>query len=128
MIYQAEVEEDNSTAGKKYFVGLASKSFKVRYTNHKSDINNRERAGTELSDHILRIKEINSTFRIKWSILAHEMNYNNETEKCNLCTSEKLHKFDIDKKSSLNIRSDIFNVYIHRGRNMLGSHKVKKKM
>ena len=51
MIYKAEVEEDNSPDNVKQYVGLASTTFKARFTNHKVDLNNKGRDGTELSDH-----------------------------------------------------------------------------
>ena len=128
VIYTALVVEDNNNDKAKQYVGLSSTSFKLRYTNHKSDINNRDRDGTELSDYVWKLKDNNSNYTIRWSILSKESYYNTETEKCYLCTSEKLQIFDLERDTALNSRSDIFNICIHRWRNMLGNFKPKRRL
>ena len=126
VIYSAVVVEESDNDNPKQYIGLSSTSFKSRFTNHKADINNRNRDGTELSDFIWSIKDKSSSYSIKWSILSRESYYNSETEKCFLCTSEKLQIFDMNEDYALNSRSDIFNICIHRWRNMLGNHRTKR--
>ena len=79
VIYEAEVSHTNSNTEPKIYRGLASTSFKIRYTNHKSDIKNRARKGTELSTYIWALKEKNEDFSVKWKIISKEMCYNKHT-------------------------------------------------
>ena len=100
VIYTALVVEENENSKAKQYVGLSSTYVKHRYTNHKSDIANRDRDGTELSDYVWRLKDSNINHTIRWSILSKESYYNSETEKCYLCTSEKHQIFDLDRDSA----------------------------
>ena len=72
---------------------------------------------------IVTLKDKNEDFSIKWKIISKEMCYNIDTEKCHLCTREKLEIMDLGRENGLNERSDTFNVCLHRWRFMLSNHK-----
>ena len=54
----------------KYYLGLAETTFKVRYTNHESLLNNENsKNSTELLKYVWSLKENNKMPSIKWNIV-----------------------------------------------------------
>ena len=89
LIYQADVT--NNLGDKyKYYLGLADKTFKERYTNHKSSFNNENsKNSTELSKYVWSLRENNKIPSIKWKIV--KIVYSKAPSSfCKLCLTEKL--------------------------------------
>ena len=54
----------------KYYLGLAETTFKERYTNHESSLNNENsKNSTELLKYVWSLKENNKMPSIKWNIV-----------------------------------------------------------
>ena len=54
----------------KYYLGLAETTFKERYTNHESSLNNENsKNSTELLKYVCSLKENNKMPSIKWNIV-----------------------------------------------------------
>ena len=89
LIYQAGVT-NNLGDEYKYYLGLADKIFKERYTNHKSSFNNENsKNSTELSKFVWSLRENNKIPSIKWKIV--KIVYSKATSSfCKLCLTEKL--------------------------------------
>ena len=54
VIYEAVV---NSKEGTKSYAGSTGRTFKERWSGHKSSFNNKERSNTALSDYVWELKE-----------------------------------------------------------------------
>ena len=90
VFYNANVTTESDPIGKNY-IGLTEGTFKQRYTQHKLFRNRNYSNSTELSKHIWTLKDNNTNFTIKWSILATAPAYSNKSKRCHLCLTEKLY-------------------------------------
>ena len=88
IIYEASVTSDQET---KRYIGLASTSFKQRYSNHMKSFNHEKyESNTQLSNYIWSLKRENKIFDIKWSIKMEAKAYHPARKKCDLCLAEKV--------------------------------------
>ena len=90
LIYNAQVTSTtaNQTTTKNY-IGLTEGTFKQRYTQHKSTFTHRKLSNsTELSKYIWQLKDSNTSFTTKWSIIARARPYHNSSTRCDLCFAE----------------------------------------
>ena len=64
---------------------------------------------TALSKYVWKLKEKNRNLEIQWSIKRQAKPYTSGTKTCNLCLSEKMAIFKVDKKLVLNKRSELIS-------------------
>ena len=118
-IYQAEVSTQEETL---FYIGLASNSFKERYSNHKSSFNLRHKQfTTTLSKYIWELKDKVVAYSIKWSTLRTAPVYTVESKTCHLCQTEATLILLMDKKTSINKREEIMSKCRHRDKNLLAN-------
>ena len=120
-IYKAEVHVDNDY---KIYYGAVEGDFKFRYNNHTNSFRNRyyEHA-TELSKHIWKLKDLEKTFVLKWSIAAYASPYRCGTRRCDLCITEKYIIARADQKRLLNKRTEFISKCRHRNKFLLRNVK-----
>ena len=118
LVYKAEITSENTV---KSYIGMASTSFKARFSNHKQSFGNRNQRPTSLSNYIWNLKDRGKPYQIKWSIQEIAPAFNQNTGNCLLCTSEKMRIMKMDKQILLNKRNEIFNKCPHRRRFLLGT-------
>ena len=86
VIYKATVKTTNT---RKCYIGLASTTFKARYSNHKSSFKlAHKRNSTVLSKYIWELKDSNEDFEISWEILKRVRPKKSGDRRCLLCLSE----------------------------------------
>ena len=114
VVYKATV----TTQGKPdmYYYGLASTTFKERYSGHSSDFRLRHRQGTALAKHIWRLKDKNEEYSVKWSIFRRCAPYMCGSRKCDLCLTEKAAIILADPRTLINKKSEILGACRHRAR------------
>ena len=120
-IYKAEVHVDNNY---KIYYDAVEGDFKFRYNNHTNSFRNRyyEHA-TELSEHIWKLKDLEKTFVLKWSIAAYASPYRCGTRRCDLCITEKYIIARADQKRLLNKRTEFISKCRHRNKFLLRNVK-----
>ena len=117
-IYQATVTEVDSGKVETY-TGLASTDWKSRLAVHKSSFKHKTKPGakssngTELSNHIWKMKEQNIRMKIDWKILDRAQPFNPTSRKCRLCLTEKYHLMYSGKCSTLNNRTEFYAACRH---------------
>ena len=90
IIYRATVTSNKAT---KQYLGSTGNSFKQRYRNHKSSLNNfNKRHTSEPENYIWNLKDNDTDYKIKWEILNKTKFYTQFG--CRLCNLEKT---EIDK-------------------------------
>ena len=118
--YEATVTTPNNS---KKYIGLTANSFKTRYTAHKATFTKREKENsTELSKHILKLKDQNIPFETLWRILKHAQPYTPSTKRCNLCSWEKYYITTAEKDNILNSRSELISTCRHRRKFLLSEY------
>ena len=127
MIYQAEVETEEE--GKKAYIGGAATSFKLRISNHNKSFRNRiYESETELSKYIWQLKDKGIDYDIKWKIISKASPYNPQSEKCDLCLTEKAMIANYrNKEELLNSRKELMNKCRHREKWLLSNWRKKKR-
>ena len=106
---------------------MTSNTFKERFRNHIKSFNHKKYSNeTELSKYVWHLKENNTDYTIKWSIIKNSISYTGGSKRCNLCLEEKL---ILKKKSKylLNKRSEIVSACHHKNRFQV-NHLTKKGM
>ena len=69
IVYKATISTCN-TNDTKHYIGMTSNTFKERYRNHIKSFNHKKYSNeTELSKHVWHLKENNTDYTIKWSII-----------------------------------------------------------
>lgn len=117
VIYQAEVTTQRET---KTYVGQASTTFKIRYTQHKSDMNIKGMSQkTSLSKYVWQLKDGKTPYTLKWSIIQQAQPYSPMSRRCNLCLWEKFHILMSNKQSRLNSRNEVVSKCRHRTKHLL---------
>ena len=101
----------------KDFIYFILKSF-----NHKKYSNE-----TELSKYVWHLKENNTDYTIKWSIIKNSISYTGGSKRCNLCLEEKLSILKEKSKYLLNKRSEIVSACHHKNKFQV-NHLTKKGM
>ena len=104
----------------KEYIGLTSNTFKQRYYAHSNSFNKEANAhSTTLSTHIWELKNNNIPFTTEWSIQRLAAPYSKETQKCQLCLTEKALISLADSSASLNKRNEIVGKCRHRDKFLL---------
>jgi hypothetical protein len=114
IVYKATVQAGQSSHT---YIGISSNTFKSRYATHKHTLKKREKQGTGLSEHIWKLRDRGTSFNIRWSIEAFAPTYSQDTNKCQLCLTEKvliMRSIKSNQQNSLNKRSEFFRKCIHR--------------
>ena len=97
-----------NTSTRKNYYGTCENSFKKRYNNHTTSFRNKSRQkSTELSNHILELKENVGNYTIDWLIAMKAHPYICGTRKCDLCLCEKLLIARANSASLLNKRDEL---------------------
>ena len=96
-------------------IGLTEGTFKQRCTQHKStSVTHRKLSNsTELSKYIWQLKDSNTSFTTKWSVIARARPYHNSSKRCDLCLAEKLHIIKRSNNHLLNKRSELVSKCRH---------------
>ena len=116
IVYNAKVTTTEYPIGKNY-IGLTEGPFKQRYTQHALSFRNRHYANsTELSKFIWHLKDNNTDFQIKCSILASDAAYSNKSERCHLCLAEKFFIIKAEKSTLLKKRSELVSKCRHENK------------
>ena len=111
VIYQATVVTDKST---ETYIGLTENHFKTRYRNHLASFRDKSKKNaTNLSRYIWSLKENNSSYVLRWRILAEANPYSNTNKRCNLCITEKYFILCKPVLCSLNSRNELINTCRH---------------
>jgi hypothetical protein len=117
-IYQATVTEVVSGKVETY-TGLASTDWKSRFNVHKTSFKHKTKPGakssngTELSNHVWKLKDQSIDYSMDWKILDRAQPYNPSTKKCRLCLTEKYHLMFNEKSSTLNNRTEFYAACRH---------------
>jgi len=107
---------DNQTTTKNY-IGLTEGTFKQRYTQHKSTFTHRKLSNsTELSKYIWQLKDSNTSFTTKCSIIARARPYHNSSKRGDLCLAEKLHIIKRSDSNLLNKQSELVSKCRHENK------------
>ena len=80
-------------------------------------------SATELSKYIWKLKDLEKTFVLKWSIAAYASPYRCSTRCCDLCITEKYIIVRADQKCLLNKLTEFFPKCRHRNRFFLKNVK-----
>ena len=119
VIYKADVTVDNKTSS---YIGLASNTFKERYTNHISSFNNeKHRESTTLSKYIWENKDQGKNFQIRWSIISSQPAYSPNSGTCHLCLMEKTLILTSNHPNPLNKKSELMGKCRHRRKFLLSA-------
>ena len=111
VIYQATVVTDKST---ETYIGLTENHFKTRYRNHLASFRDKSKKNaTNLSRYIWSLKQNNSSYVLRWRILAEANPYSNTNKRCNLCITEKYFILCKPVLCSLNSRNELVNTCRH---------------
>ena len=90
VVYKATVATTPSET--KVYIGMTEHSFKTRYNNHKLSFKHRKHShNTVLSKYIWDLKDNNTEFSIKWSIVTQASAYTGNPSRSNLSDGEALH-------------------------------------
>lgn len=112
VVYKAEVVE--ASGEKNDYYGLTELRFKDRYYGHTANFRDRTKAGTELSNHIWKLRDEAKDHTIKWSIKTRAFAYRDSSKYCDLCLSEKTAICLADPKCTLNSRKELMNKCRHK--------------
>ena len=116
IVYNAKVTTTEDPIRRNY-IGLTEEPFKQRHTQHALSFQNRHYAySTEVSKFIWYLKDSNTDFEIKWSILTSATAYSNKSKRCNLCLAEKFFIIKAEKFTLLNKRSELISKRRHENK------------
>jgi hypothetical protein len=119
LVYKAEVKVNNTSSN--YF-GLASTTFKTRYSNHTSNFRNANaRKCTKLANFVWDLKDGGQAFTIDWSIQSLQPTFDPGSNKCQLCLMEKVVILNSDKRKLINKRHELFTKCLHRRTKLLAT-------
>ena len=81
------------------YIGMSKYNFKTRFRNHKKSFENpKYRSSTTLSKYIWDLKEEETNYEIKWSIVKRVRAYKSGDAQCHLCLQEKLFILNTEKR------------------------------
>ena len=89
----------------------------------KSFENPNYRSSTTLSKYIWDLKEEETNYEIKWSIVKRVRAYKSRDAQCHLCLQEKLCILNAEKKTLLNKRSELLAKCRHRNKFYAANYK-----
>ena len=125
VIYQAKVTRSDNKKEETYF-GLTSTEFKVRYRNHMSSFEVKDKkekpsqkSPTTLCHYVRKLKKENIEFKIQWKIVDRGKPYCPEAKKCNLCIKEKYFIICRPDMATLNSRKELYGECRHRKKPLL---------
>ena len=117
IVYKATVKTNQNSA---VYLGSCETSFKTRFYNHTKSFNNETyKKETKLSTYIWDLKENEEEYKIEWEIIAKCNPYKCGTNKCNICSTEKLLIMEYNNIPSinlLNMRNEILNKCRHKSK------------
>ena len=117
LVYKCSVLSTNNV---KEYIGLASTTFKQRFSNHKASLAHISNAHkTTLSAYVWDLKEKNAPFSLDWSIVGLAPAYNRKVRKCHLCLLEKSSITFSDPLRTINKRNEIVSKCRHRDKLLL---------
>ena len=68
---------------------MTSNTFKERFRNYIKSFNHKKYSNeTELSKYVWHLKENNTDYPIKWSIIKNSISFTRGSKGCNLCLEE----------------------------------------
>ena len=108
VIYQASVS--NNLGKVETYIGLAE-NFKKRFYKHKKSLEyNSPNNSTTLSAYFWKEKDAGKSPKVSWKILENNLSaFNPTTEKCQLCTREKIYIVLKPHLCTLNSRLELFS-------------------
>ena len=122
IIYQASVNSETVT---ETYIGLTAKNFKTRFNSHTTSFRSSNlRKSTALSKYIWTLKDSNTNYNINWRIITSAEAFNNQTNRCNLCTTEKLYIIYNSDMATLNKRSELMSTCRHKAKHLLCNYKT----
>ena len=90
VVYQAIINPKENISDKKFYIGVSSTSWKIRYGNHKFSFSHEHKKNqTALSKHYWGLKDKGLTPDTQWSILKRYSTPKSFDSRCNLCLEEK---------------------------------------
>ena len=115
VVYKATVTTSPGDA--RVYIGMTEHSFKMRFNNHKVSFKYHKHShDTVLSKYIWDLKDSDTNFSIKWSIVTHARSYRGNPSRCYLCLMEKLCILSADKSTLLNKRSELITKYTNENK------------
>ena len=96
------------------YFGQALKLKRRIYQHRMAFKNENSLHATALSKYIWKLKRLNKSFKITWSIYARAMPYKGGGKPCRLCLKEKVAIAECPPKRLINSRSEILTKCIHR--------------
>ena len=118
VVYQAIIYPKEDISDKKYYIGVSSTNFKIRYGNHKYSFSHEHQKNqTALSKHYWGLKNKGLTPDIQWSILKRSSTPKSFDSRCYLCLEEKIHILLFpEPKILLNKRNELIARCRHRAK------------
>ena len=118
VVYQAIIYPKEDISDKKYYIGISSTNFRIRYGNHKYSFSHEHQKNqTALSKHYWGLKNKGLTPDIQWSILKRSSTPKSFDSRCNLCLEEKIHILLFpEPKILLNKRNELIARCRHRAK------------
>ena len=114
VIYQAEVKRLD-TGKVETYIGLTSRTFKERWSCHKTSFNLRSHASeTSLSTYIWDLKKAGVNYELEWRIISKTKSYHPSPQKCWLCLKEKFYILYRGEMASLNKSNEFFTACQHK--------------
>lgn len=121
IVYKAVVEANNTNST---YYGVCEGEFKSRYNNHTKSFRLRKYENdTELSKCIWSLKDNNTEYAIKWSIVSKAIPYKCGSRRCDLCLAEKVAIVRSEPKGLLNKRTELISKCRHRNKYVIGNVK-----
>ena len=116
VVYQAIIYRKEDISDKKYYIGVSSTNWKIRYGNHKFSFSHEHQKNqTALSKHYWGLKNKGLTPDIQWSILKRSSTPKSFDSRCNLYLEEKIHILLFpEPKKLLNKRNELIARCRHR--------------
>ena len=92
VVDQAIINLKEDINDKKFYNGVSSTCWKIRYGNHKFSFSHEHKKNqTALSKHYWGLKVKGLTPEIQWSILRRSSTPKSFNSRCNMCLEEKIH-------------------------------------
>ena len=126
IVYKATIKTDEDES-KKFYIGLASTEFKLRWYNHRNSFKDEaKKHDTAMAKHIWKLKEENKKYAVSFQIIARSKAGRSDCTTCRLCLKEAA---EIIKggKNNLNRRNEITGKCRHMAKYLLKNWKETKK-
>ena len=118
VVYQAIINLKEDINDKKYYIGVSSTNWKVRYGIRKFSFSHEhQKIKLALSKHYWGLENKGLTPDIQWSILKKSNTPKSFDNRCNLCLEEKIHILLFpEPKRLLNKRDELIARCRHRAK------------